>query len=67
MLTGGFGEHVSRFCLDHGYPVPSACFGVKDEFIQHGDHEHLMKDAGLDPETIAQKILFIMKGDREIG
>lgn len=67
MLTGGFGEHVSRFCLDHGYPVPSACFGVKDEFIQHGDHEHLMKDAGLDPETIAGKILFIMKGDREIG
>ena len=67
MLTGGFGAFVTGFCTEHGYKTPSACFGVNEEFIQHGDHEHLMSDAGLDPETIAAKISSIMKGERERG
>ena len=67
MLTGGFGAFVTGFCTEHGYKTPSACFGVNEKFIQHGDHEHLMSDAGLDPETIAAKISSIMKGERKRG
>ena len=67
MINGGFGEYVTRCCLDHGWTVPIRCFGVKDVFIQHGDHEHLMKDAGLDPETIAEQVSAETKGDKTIG
>lgn len=63
MLTGGFGEYITRLCKDHAYTVPTACFGVDDCYIQHGNHELLMKDAGLDSTSIADKICRIVKGD----
>lgn len=61
MLSGGFGEEVTRRCLDRGWTVPLGCFGVRDHFIQHGSHEQLMKDAGLTAEQLAEAILRIMK------
>ena len=67
MTTGGFGEYVTRICLDRGYAVPKYCFGVRDEYIQHGDHERLMKDAGLDAVTMTEKICSIMKGEDSVG
>ena len=66
MLTGGFGEYVTRICLDHGYTVPVHCFGVRDEYIQHGDHERLMKDAGLDAATMASAIYGMLKGEDSV-
>ena len=62
MLSGGFGETVTRVCLDHGWTVPLHCFAVGDTFIQHGSHERLMKDAGLDNESMAEKIRRAVKG-----
>lgn len=67
MITGGFGEYITRICMDRGYAVPAYCFGVKDEYIQHGNHEILMKEAGLDAETVAETIQGIMKGERNFG
>ena len=67
MQTGGFGEFVTRTCLDHGYTVPVFCFSVKDEYIQHGDHERLMKEAGLDTTAIAETIKGKMKGEQAFG
>ena len=62
MLTGGFGEYVSSLCLEKGFNVPMHCFGVKDVYIQHGNHEQLMRDAGLDAAAIAEKIRKLLKG-----
>ena len=67
MITGGFGEYVTRYCADHQYTVPSGCFGVKDRFIQHGDHERLMADAGLDSHSIAEEIYSTVKGEQAVG
>ena len=64
METGGFGEYISRFCLDHGYNIPSLCFAVKDRFIQHGDHDRLMRDAGLDAESVAAAVCIQVKGEK---
>ena len=64
MQNGGFGEFVTRTCLDHGYTVPVFCFSVKDKYIQHGDHERLLKEAGLDTAAIAKKIQGSMKGEQ---
>lgn len=62
MVTGGFGEYVSGLCLEKGYKVPMYCFGVRDQYIQHGDHGHLMKDAGLDADSVADTIRKLLKG-----
>ena len=67
MLAGGFGEYVTRFCLDRGYTVPVHCFAVEDGFVQHGDHERLMADAGLDAESMAEKIRETVKGEGSVG
>ena len=66
MLRGGFGEYVTRTCLDNGWNVPVRCFGVKDTYIQHGDHEHLMRDAGLDTQTMTEEIAAAVKGEEKI-
>ena len=62
MVTGGFGEYVSSFCIENGYTVPTHCFGVRDQYIQHGNHAQLMKDAGLDAESVADVIRKLLKG-----
>ena len=67
MRAGGFGEYLSRYCLDHGYAVPMHCFAVDDRYIQHGDHERLMEDAGLSSAQIAEKICRMLKGEKTGG
>lgn len=67
MITGGFGEYVTRICNEKGYTVPSSCFGVDDVYIQHGSHSLLMADAGLDCETITARILETLRGGRNVG
>ena len=67
MIAGGFGEYVSGYCAEHGCPVPAHCFGVRDEFIQHGSHDRLMSEAGLDAGTMAAQILGILKGESTLG
>ena len=67
MLAGGFGTCLTRYSRDRGFPVPSECFAINDCFIQHGNHEQLMKDAGLGAETIASEILQVLKGEKKIG
>lgn len=63
MTNGGFGEYIAGVCRENGWNIPLHCFGVNDMFIQHGDHEHLMKDAGLDAESLTERILISLKGE----
>lgn len=67
MLTGGFGEYITMLCMEKGYTRPLACFGVKDEYIQHGAHEQLMKDAGLDTESVTAAVIQTLKGEGSVG
>ena len=64
MITGGFGLYLTEYCLEHQLPVPKKCFGVGDDFIQHGNHELLIRDAGLDAEKISEEINQIMKEEQ---
>lgn len=59
MLTGGFGMYVCERCIGLGIRLPSECFAVPSEFISHGNHNLLMRDAGLTAEQISDKILSI--------
>ena len=62
MVTGGFGEYITRICREHGYTVPRICFGVDDIYIQHGNHDLLMKDAGLDTVSVSARIRCVLGG-----
>ena len=67
MITGGFGEYLTRYCVDRGCPVPEKCFGVSDVFVQHGCHERLMEEAGLGAGQIADAVCGVLKGESPIG
>lgn len=56
VLQGGFGSAVLEYAALHGVQVDIRPMGVPDRFIQHGDHQHLLKDVGLDDDTIIQMI-----------
>ena len=60
MKTGGFGAYVSQRCAELGLEPPKAVFGVEDAFLSHGSHALLLKDAGLDPETVRDRILKVL-------
>ena len=57
METGGFGAYISGLCRKKGFPQPADCIGVPDCRIEHGNHQLLMRDAGLCPDQIAGRIL----------
>lgn len=64
MVTGGFGLYLTEYCIEHQLPAPRKCFGVGDQFIQHGSHELLMKNAGLDAPDICSEICRIIKEEQ---
>ena len=65
MVTGGFGQYVRQKCSELSLREPDYCFGVEDIFLQHGSHSLLMKDAGLDAQTLSEKIAQLYRGKRE--
>ena len=56
MLQGGFGQAVTAACREKGRPEPVYSFAIRDRFIAHGAHDLLLRDAGLDPATVAEEI-----------
>lgn len=57
MIVGGFGNYVLQHCLEAGLQMPIKCFGLQQEYITHGNHDELMKLAGLSSEKISDDIL----------
>jgi 1-deoxy-D-xylulose-5-phosphate synthase len=57
-IMGGFGSILSHFCFEHNlHPSRLLHFALPDRFLHHGANRELLKEAGLDAETISQKIL----------
>ena len=56
MAEGGFGAYVTEKCLEEGLQPPAILFGIHDRYLPHGDHERLMREAGLDAESLAGRI-----------
>ncbi len=62
--SGGFGEMLSAEAARQGQPLPRACFALPDGFPAHGDRKSLLRQAGLDPETIAASIMKLLNGGK---
>ena len=53
---GGFGEMLCAEAARTGHEAPRACFSLPEGFPAHGSRHRLLKDAGLDAETLAAEI-----------
>ena len=56
-LLGGFGSAVSEWNVARQAGLEIHCFGVKDEFISHGDHQNVLQFVGLDNQTLLNNFL----------
>lgn len=54
---GGAGSGVLETLSEMGLTVPTMVFGVGDAFVDHGDTAQLLKDSGLDPDSIREAIV----------
>ncbi|MCQ2252497.1 MAG: 1-deoxy-D-xylulose-5-phosphate synthase [Bacteroidales bacterium] len=60
-LQGGFGSAVLEYCSDHGYSPRVVRLGIPDKFIEHGTPADLYKLCGIDSDSIATRVLEMMK------
>ncbi len=56
-ITGGFGEFITEQCRMLGCRLPDDCIGIPDCFIEHGNHEQLLEDAGISEGQVVARIL----------
>ncbi|MCC0632006.1 1-deoxy-D-xylulose-5-phosphate synthase [Clostridioides sp. ZZV15-6388] len=56
VITGGFGNRISKFIIDNGYKVNILNIAIPEEFIKHGNADELYNFVGLSPKCIADKI-----------
>ncbi len=56
MVAGGFGSSVLEHAAAAGTSVKIIPIGVGEQFVQHGDHQHLLEDVSLDDSSILEKI-----------
>ena len=63
VLNGGFGSAVLEFLADRGLLNGKTIvrFGIPARFITHGDKDFLLKEIGLDNESLKEKILQVLK------
>ena len=56
-IAGGAGSAVNEFLAKENIQIPIMNLGIKDEFIEHGSPDDLLKLCGLDVESIKLKII----------
>ncbi len=59
-IMGGAGSAVNEFVLNNKLKVFVKNIGLPDEFLEHGTREEILKDAGLDKDSILQTIKVFM-------
>ena len=60
VVAGGFGSAVLEYAALHDAGARIVPMGVADCFVQHGDHQHLLEDVGLDDTSLAKRILSVL-------
>jgi len=56
VVAGGAGSAVAEALAEDGLKVAHLALGLPDRFIQHGDHQQLLADCGLDAAGIARAV-----------
>ena len=57
VLSGGYGEHVTEFAAINDLDIELINIAVPDEFVPHGSIEVLREKLGMDPLSVAGRII----------
>ena len=57
VLSGGYGEHVTAFCEMNELKASVLSIAVPDEFVPHGSIAILREKLGMDPLSVAGRII----------
>lgn len=57
VLSGGYGEKVQDYVMQHHLPIDVLKIGVPDEYVEHGNIDILRKEIMLDDESIVKQII----------
>ena len=63
-MIGGFGSEIARVCVEENADAPVQIIGLENRFITHGSVLELLRECGLTPEQLANRIEEIA-GDKE--
>jgi 1-deoxy-D-xylulose-5-phosphate synthase len=67
-ITSGLGTIISSFISQNRLKnINLQMFGIPDRFIEHGDYQSLLKEIGLTPDQIKEKILSQIQESRELS
>lgn len=61
-LRGGFGQAIADYLITRQFGGKFRALGIKDSFITHGDRSDLLKETGLDLDSVCD-VLSQMAGD----
>jgi 1-deoxy-D-xylulose-5-phosphate synthase len=64
-VRGGFGQAVAEHLADTSYTGRIKAIGIPDRFVTHGNRDLLLKEIGLDPESLADRIQKVAEGDQK--
>ena len=62
VIAGGAGSAVTEYLHQHGVNVAVLQLGLPDTFVDHGNHQTLLSQLGLDAEGITQSIQQQLQG-----
>lgn len=60
IVPGGFGSYLSDLLLEKGYKGHVRSLGIKDPMIRCGTLDEQYRQAGLDPDSIADNVLDVL-------
>jgi len=55
-LRGGLGQAVGAYLAEHGYGGGFKALAIPDRFVTHGDRSSLLKEIGLDTESVVAAV-----------
>ncbi len=61
VTAGGFGEHVVDYVASSQIPLYVEKIALPDMYVEHGNVNILYKDAGIDAESVTERILAVIK------
>jgi 1-deoxy-D-xylulose-5-phosphate synthase len=63
MVSGGLGAAVMEHLSGTGLAGRVNVFGIPDRFLPAGSADEIMRLAGLDPDSIVERVLLISNAD----
>lgn len=60
-LMGGLGSAIAEHAIQSGLPAPARIFALPDQFIPHGKHDELIRQLGLDGQSVAKALQTMLR------